>query len=303
MKGEYKIMKLINIIKSKLIVILILIISFCMLSIPSMATTSENTQEMTEEELTTFTKLFNKIENNGFLQSTYSKASEINLNMAFRNSGTELIENEIIEEEEYQDLLDLFEAEGFNDPFHIPVYKLTEDQVMNLYELKTGEKITSSEIKQRFSWTYSEKYNAYYTMHGDTSFNEVKCISGEKDSNGTYKIIYQAMDDKIKLYALENGKTDLTTDIDKMIVTLQEKENDYIFVSNKIYTSEKTIEDTEKQQNENKIQNNNINKDNSIAIKELPKTGENSVILVVIALVVVLGIIETVKLYKWRNIK
>lgn len=274
-----------KIIKKKLIMLLVLAMIFCMMSITSMAVTSENSQEMTEEELTTFTKMLNEIENNGFTQSTYSKASEINLNMAFRNCGSEEIG-----EEEKQDLLELLKVESFE----IPVYKLTEEQVMNSYETKTGEKITDSDIKQRLSWTYSEKYNAYYTMHGDTSFYEVKCISGEKDLNGIYRIVYQAMDDKGKLYTLENGKNDLTTDIDKMIVTIQKNGNNYIFVSNEIYK--------ETNSENNTLINQETDQDNTITKKSsLPKAGKNGSMLLIIIIAGIVFIFTFIKIIKYKK--
>lgn len=143
-------------------------------------------------------------------------------------------------------------------------------------------------------------------MHGDTTLEKIECISGEKDSNGIYKVIIKSNEENSKLYIFESGK-----DVDQMMVTLQKKGDNYIFVSNSKYTTvdkkneqvvNNIVDKTENQQG-NKINNEITNKDNSIASKELPKTGINEIVFGLIVLVILVGIVYTIKLNKYKDIK
>lgn len=198
-------------------------------------------QDLQADELESFNKLFNEDqENNGIIRCEFSNADEIDLNNAIREIGTSVNK----EEEEY------FKQKYSKNPlidFEISTFKYSEDNIIKFYKEKTGKDITSEELKNRISnnyYIYVEQYKAYYASHGDTAYQGVKCISGKKSSDGTYKITFKeglgSNEGKLimsKPYNAENYNANDSSSliyetVDQMQVTLKKQGDNYIFISN-----------------------------------------------------------------------
>lgn len=288
-------------LKNKIILCSIMLITILFTQHISLAVTNDSTEKLDDNELKEFSELFNSITFNGFLRSEYNKTSEMDLNFAFRECGSE---NNITEEEK-QDLLKLWNCTSFE----IPVFKLTSNEIKDLYKKRTGEDINN--IKDRLTeWDYLKEYDSYYNMHSDGTYQETKAISGEKTSDGLYKIIYKANNgvdgeksDWVLLHTEKSGKIE-TTISKQMIATLKKVDNNYIIISNKMYTEPKE-EETPKQKLEtskNNIVDDNINEeDTSIKKTVLPKAGKESSIVIVMLLISI--IILRVILLRYKDVK
>lgn len=292
--------------KNKLIVVYMLIVIICILPIISIATTNENTEKITEEELSTFENIFNKTENNGFLSCIFTKPSEIDLNRAFRECGSEDIS---AEEKEY-----LEKNYKENNPFlfEIATYKFTEENLIDIYESKTGEHITHNELIKRLNnYIYVEKYKTYYQAHGDTSYQKLKCVSGEKISDNTYKILLKkAKDDSNSdLLSMTNPYNEKTNDsnssnttVDMMEVTIKKAENNYIFISNVIYDN-KNEESNNDKENIKNDETKKDEKDTTVTNKSnLPRAGKAN-ILIAITVLSITSLIAYKSLSKYKDIK
>ena len=137
----------------------------------------QTTTELTTDELKKIEEYLNKKENNGFVSyNLYKNIDEINLGEVFYNN------DETVSQAEIDELLN--GQEQMTDIFKVTTSKVKEE----MYK-KTGKKLNDDEIKNRFKWKYLSKYDAFYNQHGDTNYMTVKCQSGNKTSDGTYKVI------------------------------------------------------------------------------------------------------------------
>lgn len=150
--------------------------------------TEENTQSqsnteessfLSEEELEKAQAYFNKVENNGFLCSEYSNTKDISLIQLIYNGAG--ISEEMTEQERAD-----YKEEIYTDITKIPK-KALEDLTKN----KLNTELTSINGYEEFEKNfYSEKYDCYYLQHGDTNYEAVEFVSGEKNDDGTYTFIY-----------------------------------------------------------------------------------------------------------------
>lgn len=150
--------------------------------------TEENTQSqsdteesgsLSEEELEKAQAYFNKVENNGFLCSEYSNTKDISLIQLIYNGAG--ISEEMTEQERAD-----YKEEIYTDITKVPK-KALEELTKNKLNIELTSINGYEEFEKNF---YSEKYDCYYLQHGDTNYEVVEFVSGEKNDDGTYTFIY-----------------------------------------------------------------------------------------------------------------
>lgn len=276
---------------------LILIIGIILL-VPSFSFGDNNSisNELTDEELTDLEKMLNEYENNGFLKSVYSNPSKINLNAVlhsyFVKNGE--INVDTLSKEEVENIKKQFNVEEFE----IPLFKITTSELLEYYKEKTGEDL--KDAKNRLTdYTYIEEYDAYYNMHGDTNYNEVECIKGIKNPEGTVQIQYKGK----KFSTQSIWKENQLIEQELMIVTLKKTANGYIFVSN-VESNEKIIEskDSKGEEENTKTKLDNVKQvDNTVTKTILPKTGKTNNFYIVCSIIIIL-IVAIFLFFKRNNI-
>lgn len=167
-------------------------------------------------ELSFFTEYFKQEENNGFLLSSYSKPTDIDLYELFYYGAGIASEDDAISQAEKDAFIKAVHIESIDGAF----FKLTPQQIDDFLQEKMG--ISFSDKDRDFDWVYLEKYNAYYVMLFDTNYCFFDCTGGYKTSDGTYVIQCQN--------ASEYGQQ-----IDSCEVTLHKSGDHYLFVSNKAH--------------------------------------------------------------------
>lgn len=168
-------------------------------------------RDLTSEELNYFKEYFNKIGINGFLTQEFNDIKDIDLFILFYNG---IGKQETLTDEEQNEILKINGLEEM----YTEVKKISDDDIKDFLKVNAGlNHVKGSTIK---NFTYLSKYDAYYNMHGDTSFIEVdSCTSGRIDENGNY-ILNCKFNDNI----YDNMQTE---------TTLKKSGNNYIFISNK----------------------------------------------------------------------
>ena len=155
---------------------------------PSNVNTEENLQSqsnteesgsLSEEELEKAQAYFNKVENNGFLCSEYGNTKDISLIQLIYNGAG--ISEEMTEQERAD-----YKEEIYTDITKIPK-KALEELTKNKLNIELTSINGYEEFEKNF---YSEKYDCYYFQHGDTNYQAVEFLSGEKNADGTYTFIY-----------------------------------------------------------------------------------------------------------------
>lgn len=173
------------------------------------STNNSNDVALTSAEIDFFSSYLSEIANNGFLQSSYTKPTEIDLDEALYNGAG--CDNVTLSEDEKKLYSQTSDQEIMTD-----ITKLTTEQINTIIKEKTG--LTFDDINTKLNWTYLEKYDAYYFQHGDTNWTTIKCVSGYKTSSDLYVIKYKGS------YIADYSGTST--------VTLQKKGTNYLFVSN-----------------------------------------------------------------------
>lgn len=278
-------------------IFLILIIGIILL-VPTFSFGDNNpiSNELTDEELTDLEKMLNEYENNGFLKSVYSNPSKINLNAVlhsyFVKNGE--INVDTLSKEEVENIKKQFNVEEFE----IPLFKITTSELLEYYKEKTGEDL--KDAKNRLTdYTYIEEYDAYYNMHGDTNYNEVECIKGIKNPEGTVQIQYKGK----KFSTQSIWKENQLIEQELMIVTLKKTANGYVFVSN-VESNEKIIEskDSKGEEENTKTKLDNVKQvDNTVTKTILPKTGKTNNFYIVCSIIIIL-IVAIFLFFKRNNI-
>ena len=146
---------------------------------PQSQSNTEESSFLSEEELEKAQAYFNKVENNGFLCSEYSNTKDISLIQLIYNGAG--ISEEMTEEERAD-----YKEEIYTDITKIPK-KALEELTKNKLNIELTSINSYEEFEKNF---YSEKYDCYYFQHGDTNYQAVEFVSGEKNSDGTYTFIY-----------------------------------------------------------------------------------------------------------------
>lgn len=139
----------------------------------------EESGSLSQEELEKAQAYFNKVENNGFLCSEYSNTKDISLIQLIYNGAG--ISEEMTEQER-----DDYKDEIYTDITKIPK-KALEELTKNKLNIELKSINGYEEFEKNF---YSEKYDCYYLQHGDTNYEAVEFVSGEKNDDGTYTFIY-----------------------------------------------------------------------------------------------------------------
>lgn len=146
--------------------------------------------------------------NNGFVGQYYDAPENIQLSAAlYDGAGIGVFGTTNWTEQEKQDVL---AVTGW-DVFHNPPLKLIRSDVENLVKEKLGLSLGEIKTKLEDYWCYIEKYDAYYTMHGDSNLVVISVIETQCDSNGIYSVKYTVPYDVtpttclVKLLKTDNG--------------------------------------------------------------------------------------------------
>lgn len=138
---------------------------------------------LSEEELEAFTEYINTGDNRGnygFLLSSYSAPSDINLAEVFY-SGAGLEEGRESEEER----ADYLEATG-DEEIYTDLIHLTTTQLDTFLLKKTG--LSYSQMKNPLPWVYLPEWDTYYWQCGDTNYTTFTCIEGAVSGDGLYTL-------------------------------------------------------------------------------------------------------------------
>ena len=140
---------------------------------------TEESYSLSQEELEKAQAYFNKVENNVFLCSEYSNTKDISLIQLIYNGAG--ISEEMTEQERAD-----YKEEIYTDITKVPK-KALEELTKNKLNIELTSINGYEEFEKNF---YSEKYDCYYLQHGDTNYEAVEFVSGEKNDDGTYTFIY-----------------------------------------------------------------------------------------------------------------
>lgn len=163
---------------------------------------------MTQEEKDFFTEFMNSTENNGFLNSEYTAATDVNLAEVFYNGAGVSAHSLTAEEEAAYE-----EATGWE--IYTDVERLTTEEIDRFLLRKTG--YSYAEMNTPLAWTYLAQYDVYVSDHGDTNWKEYRCIGGRAQED-VYAIYYET--------AYYEGDEFIG------ILTLKKNGDDYLIVSN-----------------------------------------------------------------------
>lgn len=173
----------------------------------------DETSRVPANELLQIEEMLNTREANGFVVwNFYNQVEDIDLDMVFReyNYGYENVYG--------QELIDEYLMEYDLEELYTGLSAVSSKEIKGIYKKYTGKDISDSEIRNRLSYFYSPKYDVYCNMHGDTSYQPVKCVKGIIEANNTYVITVDLDPD-----FGERKPTELT---------LKKNGDSYIFVSN-----------------------------------------------------------------------
>ena len=84
------------------------------------------------------------------------------------------------------------EKADYKDEIYTDITKVPKKALEELIKNKLNIELTSINGYEEFEKNfYSEKYDCYYLQHGDTNYQQVEFLSGEKnDDDDTYTFIY-----------------------------------------------------------------------------------------------------------------
>ena len=159
--------------------------------------------ELPQEEIDFFTDFMNRTENNGFLQSEYKTATDVNLSEVFYNGAGVSAHSLSAEEEAAYE-------EKVRWGIETDVERLTTDEIDQFLQRKTG--YSYAEMSTPLAWTYLEQYDVYVSDHGDTNWRAF-CCTGGRVHGDIYEVYYDDVDN--------DG-----------ILTLKRNGDDYLIVSN-----------------------------------------------------------------------
>lgn len=161
------------------------------------------TNELSQEEIDFFTDFMNRTENNGFLQSEYKTATDVNLNEVFYNGAGVSAHSLSAEEEAAYE-------EKVSWGIETDVERLTTEEIDRFLQRKTG--YSYAEMNMPLQWTYLEQFDVYVSDHGDTNWRAF-CCTGGRVRGDIYEVYYDDVDN--------DG-----------ILTLKRNGDDYLIVSN-----------------------------------------------------------------------
>lgn len=186
---------------------------------PSPSQAPSSPAPLDKTELAYFTDYFKDNQNNGFLLSSYSKVTDIDMKQLFyTGAGIAADRSSIPKEEQDAYLTATKQKELWGD-----LLKLTAKQLNDFLKEKTG--LSYSDFTQELTWTYIDQYDAYYKQVSDTNFCQLAAVSGTKTSDGTYIIKCE----KSGTYGQQ---------IDSCVVTMKKVGDHYLFVSNNAHQTQ-----------------------------------------------------------------
>lgn len=175
---------------------------------PQSQSDTEESDSLSQEELEKAQAYFNKVENNGFLCSEYSNTKDISLIQLIYNGAG--ISEEMTEQE----------RADYKNEIYTDITKIPKKALEGLTKNKLNIELTSINGYEEFEKNfYSEKYDCYYLQHGDTNYQAVEFVSGEKNSDGTYTFIY-------------NGYSHVTYQESQFKLNCYVNDNTYTIISN-----------------------------------------------------------------------
>lgn len=162
--------------------------------------------ELSDEEISSFTDFISSMENYGFLLSEYTAPADIDLNEVFY-CGAGIATHSLTDDERAA-----YEQEsGF--PIELDVECITTTQINDFLLEKTG--CSLEEMNGLLSWIYLEQYDSYVSQHGDTNYCQFICVGGKRIEEDIFEIHYQT----------EFGNN-------YGVLTLRKNGGNYLFVSN-----------------------------------------------------------------------
>lgn len=196
---------------------LILALAACNNSAPDAETNADQTP-LIAAELDVFTVYLMDAENNGFLGSSYSDPSQIDLDYVFYNgagfSNSGAWQHHMSDAE----MAAYLAALGPDEEIWGDINKLTTEQIDTFMRQKTG--LGLEDIQYMLTWTYVPEYDAWYNQVTDFFEVRITCQSGYRTADGYIVIDYAEPED---MSYRQSGT-----------VTLRESDDGYQFVANTI---------------------------------------------------------------------
>ena len=83
------------------------------------------------------------------------------------------------------------EKADYKEEIYTDITKVPKKALEELIKNKLNIELTSINGYEEFEKNfYSEKYDCYYLQHGDTNYQQIEFLSGEKNDDDTYTFIY-----------------------------------------------------------------------------------------------------------------
>lgn len=185
-------------------------------------TVSDEKQELNEDELKDVEEFINNEENNGFIQGNYSKIediSDLQWNWILISASQKIGNTSNTAMQEYSQLKN-------GEVFDTPVYKYKSEELINFIKEKTGKQYTVDKLQsilpEDIVWSGNQEY--CYLSTGEAGYNQATDLSGYKQTN-KYIVSGKYYNPQYS----ENGE-----EATSFTVTLQKKDDGYVFVSNEI---------------------------------------------------------------------
>ncbi len=179
---------------------------------------SDDIRRLTEDELATFEKYFNREEGknrnarNTFLHEYFTCPHMIDLSVAFYE-GTDATDT----------VSDTERATASGDP-NLSTVKITASEMRDLFMQYTGVELDATEKNGIDSFTYLEEYDAYYLTHSDTRYSDYDFYDGWIISDSRVVLIYDSPNSSVFNGVFYQNHTSA--------VTLKKVDNEYILMSN-----------------------------------------------------------------------
>lgn len=168
---------------------------------------------VTQQEISNIENYLNKLENNGFVRTSFDEGNANGINVGeVLQDLSQFIGSDYTQEE--------LKEVGIENTY-VATHKFTTENINSFLTKKLGfglEKIEEYQLNYR----YSEKYDAYYTQHGDTSCRAVRVTKCTKDGNIYF--VHAELADEV----VTSGRKTV------MDIKLEKNGDEYKFLSNSI---------------------------------------------------------------------
>ncbi len=136
--------------------------------------TTDEVIELTQDELDTFTEMFNSDEYNGFLVKPFDNEASIEWEEVLYN-GAGIAASDVSKEEieAFYKQIGMTEEEACGD-----LITLRANDIKSFVESHSG--VQYDDMKNQIGFEYVAEYDSYYSMHGDSNFMLYTCVSGYK---------------------------------------------------------------------------------------------------------------------------